>query len=89
MSIMVVAGKGAGVGVLIRSAEALERLEQVDTRVLDKTGTLTEGKPRVVAAGVLYPAAGVLLSPVIAALAMSFSSVSVIGNALLLRRLPL
>ncbi len=49
MSIMVGVGKGAGVGVLIRSAEALERLEKVDTLVLDKTGTLTEGRPRVVA----------------------------------------
>jgi P-type Cu+ transporter len=49
MSIMVGVGKGAGAGVLIRSAEALERLEKVDTLVLDKTGTLTEGRPRVVA----------------------------------------
>ncbi|MDQ2803343.1 MAG: heavy metal translocating P-type ATPase, partial [Pseudomonadota bacterium] len=49
MSIMVGVGKGAGVGVLIKSAEALERLEKVDTLVVDKTGTLTEGKPRVVA----------------------------------------
>ena len=49
MSIMVGIGKGAGAGVLIRSAEALERLEKVDTLVVDKTGTLTEGKPRVVA----------------------------------------
>ncbi len=48
VSIMVGVGKGAGAGVLIRSAEALERLEQVDTLVLDKTGTLTEGRPRVV-----------------------------------------
>ncbi len=49
MSIMVGIGKGAGAGVLIRSAESLERLEKVDTLVLDKTGTLTEGRPRVVA----------------------------------------
>jgi Cu+-exporting ATPase len=49
MSIMVGVGKGATAGVLIKSAEALERLEQVDTLVVDKTGTLTEGKPRVVA----------------------------------------
>jgi Cu+-exporting ATPase len=47
MSIMVAVGKGAGAGVLIRSAAALERLERVDTVVVDKTGTLTEGKPRV------------------------------------------
>jgi Cu+-exporting ATPase len=49
MSIMVGVGKGALGGVLIKSAEALERLEKVDTLVVDKTGTLTEGKPRVVA----------------------------------------
>jgi Cu+-exporting ATPase len=47
MSIGVGVGKGAGVGVLIKSAEALERMEKVDTLVVDKTGTLTEGKPRV------------------------------------------
>jgi Cu+-exporting ATPase len=55
MSIMVGIGKGAEVGVLIKSAEALERMERVDTLVVDKTGTLTEGKPRVVA---IIPAAG-------------------------------
>jgi Cu+-exporting ATPase len=49
MSIMVGIGKGAGAGVLIRDAEALERLEKVDTLIVDKTGTLTEGRPRVVA----------------------------------------
>jgi Cu+-exporting ATPase len=47
MSIMVAVGKGAGAGVLIKSAEALERMEKVDTLVVDKTGTLTEGKPKV------------------------------------------
>ncbi|HEX7159443.1 MAG TPA: copper-translocating P-type ATPase, partial [Edaphobacter sp.] len=47
MSIMVGTGKGATEGVLVRNAEALETLEKVDTVVLDKTGTLTEGKPRV------------------------------------------
>jgi P-type Cu+ transporter len=47
MSIMVGVGKGAGAGILIKNAEALERLEKVDTLVVDKTGTLTEGKPRV------------------------------------------
>jgi Cu+-exporting ATPase len=55
MSIMVGVGKGAVGGVLIKSAEALEFMEKVDTLVVDKTGTLTEGKPRVVAA---VPAAG-------------------------------
>jgi Cu+-exporting ATPase len=49
MSIMVGVGRGAQVGVLIKNAEALERMEKVDTLVVDKTGTLTEGKPRVVA----------------------------------------
>jgi Cu+-exporting ATPase len=48
MSIGVGVGNGAGAGVLIKSAEALERLEKVDTLVVDKTGTLTEGKPRVI-----------------------------------------
>ncbi|HEY5071081.1 MAG TPA: heavy metal translocating P-type ATPase [Caulobacteraceae bacterium] len=47
MSIGVAVGKGAGAGVLIKSAEALERLEKVDTLVIDKTGTLTEGRPKV------------------------------------------
>ncbi len=47
MSIMVGIGKGAHAGVLIRSAEALEQLERIDTLVIDKTGTLTEGRPRV------------------------------------------
>lgn len=49
MSIMVGTGRGAQAGVLIKNAEALERLEKVDTLVVDKTGTLTEGKPRLVA----------------------------------------
>jgi len=47
MSIGVGVGKGAGMGVLIKSADALERMEKVDTLVVDKTGTLTEGKPKV------------------------------------------
>ncbi|MCZ8017972.1 heavy metal translocating P-type ATPase [Novosphingobium sp.] len=49
MSIMVGVGRGAGQGLLIRNAEALERLERVDTLVVDKTGTLTEGRPVVTA----------------------------------------
>jgi Cu+-exporting ATPase len=49
MSIMVGTGRGATAGVLIRNAEALETLEKVDTLVVDKTGTLTEGKPKLVA----------------------------------------
>jgi Cu+-exporting ATPase len=48
MSIMVGVGKGAQHGVLIRDAEALEKMEKVDTLVVDKTGTLTEGRPKVV-----------------------------------------
>jgi Cu+-exporting ATPase len=55
MSISVGVGKGAGAGVLIKSAQALERMEKVDTLVVDKTGTLTEGKPKVTA---IVPAAG-------------------------------
>ena len=55
MSIMVGVGRGAQLGVLIKNAEALERMEKIDTLVVDKTGTLTEGKPSVV--GVI-PAAG-------------------------------
>jgi Cu+-exporting ATPase len=49
MAIMVGTGRGASAGVLVRHAEALERLERVDTLVVDKTGTLTEGRPTVVA----------------------------------------
>jgi Cu+-exporting ATPase len=49
MSIMVGIGRGAGLGVLIKNAEALERMEKVDTLVVDKTGTLTEGRPAVTA----------------------------------------
>lgn len=49
MSIMVATGRGAQAGVLIKNAEALERMEKVDTIVVDKTGTLTEGKPRLTA----------------------------------------
>ena len=56
MSIMVGTGRGAGAGVLIKTAEALEILEKVDTLVVDKTGTLTEGRPRVTR---VVPAEGV------------------------------
>ncbi|ABS62008.1 heavy metal translocating P-type ATPase [Parvibaculum lavamentivorans DS-1] len=55
MSIMVATGRGASLGVLIRNAAALERLEKVDTLVIDKTGTITEGKPVLKA---LEPAPG-------------------------------
>jgi Cu+-exporting ATPase len=55
MSIMVGVGRGAQSGVLIKNAEALERMEKVDTLVIDKTGTLTEGKPAVTA---IVPAQG-------------------------------
>ncbi len=48
MSIMVATGRGATMGILFRDAEAIERMHQVDTLVVDKTGTLTEGKPRLV-----------------------------------------
>src|SRR5205807_2378033 len=49
MSIMVGTGRGASMGVLVRNAEALELMEKIDTLVVDKTGTLTEGKPKLVA----------------------------------------
>ena len=55
MSIMVGTGKGASEGVLVKNAEALEVMEKVDTLVVDKTGTLTEGKPKLVT---VLPAAG-------------------------------
>jgi P-type Cu+ transporter len=55
MSIMVGVGRGAQAGILVKSAEALERMEKVDTLVVDKTGTLTEGRPKVVA---VVPAEG-------------------------------
>jgi Cu+-exporting ATPase len=55
MSIMVGVGRGAQAGVLIKNAEALERMERIDTLVVDKTGTLTEGKPKVMA---VVPAEG-------------------------------
>ena len=64
MSIMVGVGRGAQLGVLIKNAEALERMAAVDTLVVDKTGTLTEGKPKVTA---VLPVEGVdegeLLAP--------------------------
>ena len=62
MSIMVGTGRGAQAGVLIRNAEALETLEKVDTLVVDKTGTLTEGRPRLVTVEPAAPftAAGLL-----------------------------
>jgi Cu+-exporting ATPase len=62
MSIGVGVGKGAGAGILIKSAEALEHMEKVDTLVVDKTGTLTEGKPRVTA---IVPAAGLTESEIL------------------------
>jgi P-type Cu+ transporter len=62
MSIGVGIGKGAGAGILIKSAEALERMEKVDTLVVDKTGTLTEGKPTVTA---IVPAAGLSESEIL------------------------
>ncbi len=55
MSIMVGVGRGAGLGVLIKNAEALEHMEKVDTLVIDKTGTLTQGRPAVTA---IIPASG-------------------------------
>ena len=59
MAIMVGTGRGASAGVLIKNAEALERLESVDTVVVDKTGTLTEGRPRVTEIRVVEPFTGI------------------------------
>jgi Cu+-exporting ATPase len=56
MSIMVAAGKGASAGVLFRNAQAIETLGKVDTLIVDKTGTLTEGKPRLIS---VVPAGGI------------------------------
>ena len=47
MSIMIATGRGASLGVLFRDAEAIEVMRQIDTLVVDKTGTLTEGKPKL------------------------------------------
>jgi Cu+-exporting ATPase len=66
MSIMVGVGKGAQFGVLIRDAEALEKMEKVDTVVVDKTGTLTEGRPKVVH---IEPVAGYSVEDVLQKLA--------------------
>src|SRR5450631_3886231 len=55
MSIMVATGKAAAAGVLFRNAEAIEMMRKVDTLVVDKTGTLTEGRPKLVS---VQPAAG-------------------------------
>jgi Cu+-exporting ATPase len=71
MSIMVATGKAATHGVLFRDTAAIDKLREVDTIIVDKTGTLTEGKPAFERA--------------VAALAMSLSSASVISNALRLR----
>jgi Cu+-exporting ATPase len=56
ISIMVATGRGAGAGVLFRNAEAIERMRQVDTLIVDKTGTLTQGNPRL---DVVEPVAGI------------------------------
>ncbi|MPW08398.1 heavy metal translocating P-type ATPase [Paraburkholderia sp. CNPSo 3155] len=66
MSIMVAVGKGAQHGVLIRDAEALEKMEKIDTLVVDKTGTLTEGRPKVVH---VEPAGGFVADDVLQKLA--------------------
>ena len=66
MSVVVGMGKGAGVGVLIRDAEALEVLERVDTLVVDKTGTLTKGRPELTD---LTPSAGFEPNEVLALIA--------------------
>ncbi|MEP6670765.1 MAG: heavy metal translocating P-type ATPase, partial [Chthoniobacter sp.] len=80
MSIMVGVGRGARAGVLIKNAEAIERLEKVSTVVVDKTGTLTEGKPRLVE---VHPAAGIGEEELIAlAAAVEQSSEHPLGAAI-------
>ncbi len=69
MSIMVATGRGALAGVLIRNAEALETLEKVETLLVDKTGTLTEGKPRLVSVVAADDATGAATDAKILALA--------------------
>ena len=73
MSIMVGTGRGATAGILIKNAEALERLEKVDVLVVDKTGTLTEGKPKLVT---VAPAEGVTDERELLALAASLEQAS-------------
>ena len=73
MSIMVGTGRGAAAGVLIRNAEALERLEKVNTLVVDKTGTLTEGKPKL---AVVRTLPGFLTEPDLLRLAASLEQAS-------------
>ncbi|MEM9291289.1 MAG: copper-translocating P-type ATPase [Acidobacteriota bacterium] len=74
MSIMVGVGRGAREGVLVRDAESLERLSQVSTLLLDKTGTLTEGRPRLV--GVEIAGASTLMAEELLRLAASLESYS-------------
>jgi Cu+-exporting ATPase len=80
MSIMVGTGRGAAAGVLIRNAEALELMEKVDTLLVDKTGTLTEGKPRLVN---IEPAAGFEAGDVLAlAASLERASEHPLGHAI-------
>ncbi len=74
MSIMVGTGRGATAGVLIRNAEALEVLEKVDTLVVDKTGTLTEGKPQL--GSVIVPQSGSVSESELVSLAASLEQAS-------------
>ena len=71
MSIMVAAGRGAQAGVLIKNAEALQAFETVDTLVIDKTGTLTEGKPKLIAVAPQAPIAADDLLALVAAVEAS------------------
>jgi Cu+-exporting ATPase len=75
MSVMVATGRGATAGILVKNAEALELLSRIDTLVIDKTGTLTEGKPKVVAVDFLAEPEGV---------AQTLLSVRPVENAIVL-----
>ena len=80
MSIMVGVGRGARLGVLVKNAEALERMEKVDTLVVDKTGTLTEGRPTLTS---VLPAAGFDADDVLAlAAAVERASEHPLGRAI-------
>jgi P-type E1-E2 ATPase len=84
-------GPGAQAGVLAKNAEALQGFDQVDTLLIDKTGTLTEGKPKLVEIETVGKVAepDLLMSPMFAGAAMALSSLTVVTNALRLNNVRL